>query len=807
MAGGPASLLGGLVALLALRPLSAIHVGRVSGRASTAKRAAWQRLGTVSTTHVDLGSYAGPTNVTGIVTHAGKHALDYIDSAAMLGLVLQRHLPEVPRFAIVIEGMKDCFQAQLRNAGWHLVMVEDWGEEHIGGSADAKFFGRWGDSFEKLNVWRFPLDRVLFLDSDTYVFSDKVREILDTKLEPGQIGMTKDGCKPEHNSGMMLFKPQLSVYDDLLRMIADQGSAGNGREILDQTLVNKKYEGNIVTMDSRFNCVDYQVDPRCKLSCGQDTIVAHFTGNPKPTREGVPHVNLVRHGNISVCQGTNLGGCQLWSRYYCDMKKNANYLSKLLKRTLSQTGQCLSPVALAEEDEAEEKARQEEAERKAKTAAEATAKEATAKQEAEAKAKEEAEAKARQEEAERKAKAAAEAKATEEAKRKTKDEAEARARQEEAERKAKAAAEVKATEEAEAKAKDEAEAKARQEEGEREAKEKAERKAREESVAKAKEETDRKAKEEAEAKARQEEVEAKAKVAAEAKAKEEVEVKARQEEAEPNAKAAAEAKATQEAEAKAKEEAEAKTQQEEAERKTKEEAESKAKEEAEVKARQEEAERKAKEEAEAKARQEEAEVKAKREAERKARKDAEVKAMERKAQRRAKRAAEAKARQEEAEGKAQEADAKARQEEAERTAKEGAETKAKEEAEAKARQEGAERNAKEAAKAQAKEGAEPNATDAAQATVLLSSRTVLNDTGLHYEGTLMDIRKKLEDAMSALPQISETAPVRRALQMRLDEITKKQLEDSIAALPDMPEVEKARISLQEQLFDVNARIR
>jgi len=359
MAVNAAALLGGLIALLALRPLSALHSAQdpyvelagnrrwsdqVSSLYAGRRTLEWIEN---KTTHVSLGNYTGPTNVTGIVTHAGRHALDYIDSATMLGLVLQRYLPDVPRFATVIEGMKDYYQDQLRNAGWNLIMVEDWGEEHIGGtggsvasSAASNFLGRWGDSFEKLNVMRFPLDRVLFLDSDTYVFSDRVREIFDTKLEPGQIAMTKDGCKSEHNSGMMLFKPELSVYSDMLRRIAL--APGGSREILDQTLINNYYAGNIVTVDKRFNCIDYQVDPHCKLSCGQDTIIAHFTGSPKPTREGVRHVELVRSLNgSSACKGTNLGGCELWPRYYCDMKENMPYLSKLLKRTLNQTGPCL----------------------------------------------------------------------------------------------------------------------------------------------------------------------------------------------------------------------------------------------------------------------------------------------------------------------------------------------------------------------------------------------------------------------------------------------------------------------------------
>jgi len=306
------------------------------------KTLAWiqDQASQVSMKELNDGGYFGSTNTTAVVTHAGKDYLDYIDGATMLGLTLQKQLPEVPRFAMVIKEMSQGFKDQLRNVGWFIIEVEDWGKDHCGEDCGGGFLGRWGDSFEKLNVWRFPLDRVLFLDSDTYVFSDRVREIFDTKLNPGQIAMTKDGCKPEHNSGMMLFKPDLSVYSDLLRMIAL--APGGSREILDQTLINNHYNGQIVTVDTKFNCIDYQVDSHCPLSCGQDTIIAHFTGNPKPTREGVRHVELVRSLNGSeACKGTNLGGCQLWPRYYCDMKENAPYLSKLLKRTLNQTGPCL----------------------------------------------------------------------------------------------------------------------------------------------------------------------------------------------------------------------------------------------------------------------------------------------------------------------------------------------------------------------------------------------------------------------------------------------------------------------------------
>lgn len=283
--------------------------------------------------------YNGTKQVTGIVTHAGKHALDYIDSSVMLGLALQKYVPEYPRFAIVIQGMAEEFKRQLSRAGWYLVEVEDWGNEHCGGNCAQNFLGRWGDSFEKINVWRIPLDRVLFLDSDTYVFSDKIRDILDMQLGSNQIAMAPDGCKPEHNSGMLLFRPDVGVFANLMQEIARHSG---GREVLDQTIINLEYEGNIVTMDKKYNCVDYSGDKHCILDCGDDTVIAHFTGSPKPTREGLRNVERVRSLNgSSFCQGTNLGCCKLWPRYYCDMKANTEHMSKLLRRSLQQAGPCL----------------------------------------------------------------------------------------------------------------------------------------------------------------------------------------------------------------------------------------------------------------------------------------------------------------------------------------------------------------------------------------------------------------------------------------------------------------------------------
>ncbi|CAK0869616.1 unnamed protein product, partial [Prorocentrum cordatum] len=116
---------------------------------------------------------------TAIVTHTGKNNMDYIDHAVMLGRALKKFVPEYPLVAIAVEGMFEVNQELLRKAGWHVALVEDWGSEHCNGNCASNFLGRWGDSFEKLNAFRVPFAKALFLDADTYVFSGEIRDVIE----------------------------------------------------------------------------------------------------------------------------------------------------------------------------------------------------------------------------------------------------------------------------------------------------------------------------------------------------------------------------------------------------------------------------------------------------------------------------------------------------------------------------------------------------------------------------------------------------------------------------------------------------
>lgn len=296
---------------------------------------------------------------TGIVTHAGKVSEEYINHAVVLGRALKKYVPEYPMVAIVVEGMSDENQDLLKKAGWHLVEVEDWGPEHCNGNCASRFLGRWGDSFEKLNAFRVPFHRALFLDADTYVFSGEIRDVLEhSDLKDGQIAMVHDTCKrkgdkEEFNSGLMFFEPDVKRYAHMLELIAEH-SDGDVGDILDQRIINEEFRDQVVQLHDKFNCID--LTPKagargCPAKCTQDMVVAHFTGMPKVTRAEPGWLRLVRDEDQSVvgsiCPGTNHGCCYKYADFYCEMSKQALFLSPKLQRAVDAAGTCArSPVAV-----------------------------------------------------------------------------------------------------------------------------------------------------------------------------------------------------------------------------------------------------------------------------------------------------------------------------------------------------------------------------------------------------------------------------------------------------------------------------
>jgi hypothetical protein len=292
-----------------------------------------------------------PENLTAVATFAGKKDLTYIDGAVMLGMSIKKHVPGYPMVAIVIEGMKPSYQQLLREAGWAVVVVPNWEADYCGPKCDLQFLGRWHDSFEKINAFRLPFRRVIFLDADTYVFQPKLKFVIDMYMPHGHIAMAMDGCKDiahghgfnEYNSGVMVYKPDLEMFMQMLDMVSHR----ERNDILDQSIINEAYSGKVVELPRNFNCVDILgVQPgqrvECQFRCGDDAVVSHFTGHPKPTAGKRMLLELIRRPTSPkiACTDTNFGSCTKWSEFYCDMRKHSGLLSSSLQSDLEYAGPC-----------------------------------------------------------------------------------------------------------------------------------------------------------------------------------------------------------------------------------------------------------------------------------------------------------------------------------------------------------------------------------------------------------------------------------------------------------------------------------
>jgi len=280
---------------------------------------------------------------TAIVTFAGKKNVEYIDGAIILGTSVQKYLPDYPMVALAITAMKRENKNLLRHAGWKLSMVPNWDRDFCGEECDMEFLGRWHDSFEKINCFRLPFKRALFLDSDTYIFSSRIVDLIKRDVPDDHIVMAKDGCKDEFNSGVMLYKPSVEVFAGMLKLVEER----QREKVLDQELINSAYRGRVQEVSREFNCVDtVGTQPgqqrACDMHCSDKVVVAHFTGHPKPTSAKRRLLELVRRPGAPAlaCPNTNFGSCAKWSEYYCDIREHKKKLSKNLQYWLHNTGEC-----------------------------------------------------------------------------------------------------------------------------------------------------------------------------------------------------------------------------------------------------------------------------------------------------------------------------------------------------------------------------------------------------------------------------------------------------------------------------------
>lgn len=268
-----------------------------------------------------------PKGDSAIVTYAGVDKQQYIDGAIMLGRALIPSFPSQHFECLVGSTMSTENKDRLRKAGWNVREVALWCPEHNVGQQ-----GYWTQSFEKINAFRLPFEKVLFLDADTYIFSDDAAKKILDKLknfgQPGsipsdQILMATD-INPTQgfNSGVMIFSPSEAKFNEISTLM-DQG-------MLDQPAVNKAYEGKIQKLGHEYN--RHAWDTEC-----DDVIVSHFTGPDKPALADEGKLRRVKEGNIKEMIRNNGAALQcpkLYQEYYQRLQKEKMYLTPELMRML-----------------------------------------------------------------------------------------------------------------------------------------------------------------------------------------------------------------------------------------------------------------------------------------------------------------------------------------------------------------------------------------------------------------------------------------------------------------------------------------
>jgi hypothetical protein len=94
--------------------------------------------------------------------------------------------------------------------------------------------------------------------------------------------MAPDGCKinlktgnTEYNSGVMVFKPSLEIFQSMLEMV----SVRSGDDMLDQNIINEVFEGKVVELTKEFDCIDpVGVPPGLRRPCKAANLSAEVVG-------------------------------------------------------------------------------------------------------------------------------------------------------------------------------------------------------------------------------------------------------------------------------------------------------------------------------------------------------------------------------------------------------------------------------------------------------------------------------------------------------------------------------------------------
>jgi hypothetical protein len=150
--------------------------------------------------------------------------------------------------------------------------------------------------FSKLNIWRLPVKRVVFLDADMVVLKnidelftpgEPVFRASPDKLWDGNAKSVLISSTGIFNSGLLVIEPSMATFKDMLQKlpsITANEKYGKFADGSDQGFLNKYYEKEWVgdaILDTKYNTMWWYA--MVHYQCQMDKIsVLHNVGEPKP---------------------------------------------------------------------------------------------------------------------------------------------------------------------------------------------------------------------------------------------------------------------------------------------------------------------------------------------------------------------------------------------------------------------------------------------------------------------------------------------------------------------------------------------
>jgi hypothetical protein len=108
---------------------------------------------------------------------------------------------------------------------------------------------RYNRTFDKLDIWAMPLDRLVFLDADTVVLKN-IDELLDASADFRAAPDCGFDCHEERfNSGVLAIKPSKWTYQDMMGKLSTTKSYDGG----DQGFLNEYYNYWSHTADAKLS--------------------------------------------------------------------------------------------------------------------------------------------------------------------------------------------------------------------------------------------------------------------------------------------------------------------------------------------------------------------------------------------------------------------------------------------------------------------------------------------------------------------------------------------------------------------------